>query len=147
MNASTSGSRVELVDDGEQLGLASTVAGSSMWNDAHPDLRRVGALQRMYACAGGSSPTRIVPESGRDASLAEPLDATREVVLHRLEQRVAVEECAPPSVEEVPFAGEHHRESELVGGLDDFSSRIAPPGWMTAATPAAAAASTPSWNG
>ena len=43
---------------------------------------------------------------------------------------------ARPSVQEVPFAGEHHREAELVGALDDRRRRcIAPPGWMTTATP------------
>ena len=70
-----------------------------------------------------------------------------QVVLDVLEERVAVEErrghqwrkcrspvntIASPSSSAVSMTA---------------SSPIAPPGWMTAATPAAAAASTPSGNG
>ena len=38
-------------------------------------------------------------------------------------------------MEEVPFAGEHHREAELVGPVDHLLSPIAPPGCTTAAMP------------
>jgi hypothetical protein len=48
---------------------------------------------------------------------------------------------------EMPHAGEHHRDAVLVGGGDDFGSRIEPPGWMTAVMPASAAWSRPSRNG
>ncbi len=48
---------------------------------------------------------------------------------------------------EMPHAGEHHREAVLVGGLMTSSSRIEPPGWITAVAPASIAASRPSANG
>ena len=54
----------------------------------------------------------------------------------------------PPSVEEVPFAGEHHREAELVGLLDHLLRRASRhPVGSPPRHPAAAAASMPSSNG
>src|SRR5205085_7419924 len=100
----------------------------------------VGVARRVVTDEHGAEP-------GGDAVLGEPFDAHPEVVLDGVEERLPVEQC-----------GGHHcwkcrspvntiaRPSSSARSMI-FSSRIPPPGWITAATPAAAAASMPSSKG
>lgn len=47
---------------------------------------------------------------------------------------------------EVPHSGKHLRQTQPVGGVNDFLIRFEPPGWTTAVTPCLAISSTPSRN-
>ena len=113
----------------------------------HTDLGRVLALQSHVRVARRVVADEDRPEAGRDALLAETLDARAQVVLDRVEQCGAVEEsrshqwrkCRSPVN---TIASPSSSARSMI-----FSSRIPPPGWMTAATPASAAASMPSSNG
>ena len=48
---------------------------------------------------------------------------------------------------EMPHAGEHHRDACSSAASITSSSRIEPPGWITAVAPASIATSRPSANG
>ena len=104
--------------------------------------RRPPGSCRARACGRSRSASRsAVTRSANTASATGPPGIIFARHRHSVLGRTLV------SVQEVAFAGEHHREAELVGALDVGSSRIDPPGCTTTATPAAAAASMPSGNG
>src|SRR3954469_5353561 len=137
---------VVLRDDGEHFFLGDR-RGELSVNRTHTDFGGVLALQPHVRMTG-----RIVTNEDRaeprcDAVLGEALDADAEIFLHRFQKRVAVEQgrshqwrkCRSPVN---TMASPSSSAFSMI-----FSSRIPPPGWITAATPAAAAASMPSSNG
>ena len=127
-----------------------------MCGDVQPELLRLLLLHADVARARAVVADEDRAEPRRVPVRDQLLDARLEVREHRLGDRGARASSWLPSghlsrsssVQEVPFAGEHHREAELVGALDDLLVAASqPPGWITTATPAAAAASMPSGNG
>ncbi len=126
---------VVAVDDLEQLLLRHRSREARCGSDRTPISAESSRFRRTYAWLGGSSPTRIVPSPGVMPFSLEPLDARAQVVLDGLQQRVPVEQrgghqwrkCRSP-VNTIARPSSSARSMTA-------SSRIAPPGWITAATP------------
>src|SRR5262249_9209508 len=100
-------------------------SGRCWWGADHPSSRAFSIFMPTYRALAPSSPTRIVPSPGVcPFSMSFSLRGTRSsntapatgppgIILAAM--------CSSPGdglVEEVSFAGEHHREAELVGAFD-----------------------------
>ena len=92
MNASTPGSALKSSIAASTSACVAD-AGSSTWRDTIPTSAESVRLPRMYARAVRVVADEDRPESGRDATLAQALDARAQIVFHVFEEGVAVEEC------------------------------------------------------
>ena len=136
---------VERVDRGEQIGLR-RVLGQVNVRRGQADLERLLLLHADVARARAVVADEDRREPGREAAVDEHFDARLEVGERRLrdrgaghEDRAQCRKCRSPVN---TIASPSSSAFSMIA-----SSRIAPPGWITAATPAAAAASMPSSKG
>ena len=137
---------VELVDRGEQIGLRSGRRGCGRRSTRSRSVRRPHASWRRSRRWRG----RRRPGWCRAQRSARPPPAWRPArsrPRRRRRPRARPASAASRSVPELAFAGKHHGQPVLIGGGDDLVVPDRPPGWITAATPAAATASRPSRNG
>ena len=137
---------VEVCDGREHFGLRRG-RGQLEVERLDPDIGRVGSLASDVRRAVGVVADEDRAEPGSDAAFAECLDPLAQLLLHVIEERVAVEEDRRHQWKKwrSPVNTIASPSSSAVSMI--APSPRPPPGWMTAATPAAAAASTPSGNG
>ena len=107
---------VERADRREQIGLR-RVLGKVHVRRGEPDLVRLLLLHADVARARAVVAHEDGAETGCHAVLHEPLDARLEIV-ERGGPRPGRPASGSRSMQEVPLAGEHHRETELVGLVD-----------------------------